>query len=555
VDEKALREHLQAMYPKEDEACEWKEFKNLRNAWSSNQGDDVESYVSAIANMCGGNLVLGVKDRTLDIVGIQEFGDYTADNARNRLAGRCSHLNSEKLKLEQFVTDDTSKTVWVIHVPQHEPRLPVYAHGKPWQRLGDSLVPMRSERLKAILAEPDEHADWSSVIVEKASVADLDEVAVTTARAKFKEKNANQSWRDEVDAWDLPTFLDKVKLTVHGKITRAALLLLGKSEAVYLLSPHPAQITWKLQADDESYEHFGPPFILSTTEVLRRIRNVPQRLFPTNQLLSVEIQKYETLTILEGLHNCIAHQDYDRAERILVTENPDRLIFENAGSFVEGRAEDYFTGMKTPRRYRNLWLAKAMVEVKMIDTMGFGISRMTKSQRSRFLPLPDYSHSAETTVKLEVLGRPIDERYTQLLLERQDLDIGTVILLDRVQKKLPIADKAAARLRKDGLIEGRKPSFHVSAAIAAATETEAAYSRNKGADKTQLKQVILNYLQRFESVARPKLEDLIMPMLPSGLSDNQKTSRLKNLLLEMRTKDESILSEGRGPGAVWRLAK
>ena len=76
MDEVALREHLRTTYPKENEACEWKEFKNLRHAVSGKAG----SYVSAIANMSGGHLVLGVQDKTLDIVGIREFGDYTIDD-------------------------------------------------------------------------------------------------------------------------------------------------------------------------------------------------------------------------------------------------------------------------------------------------------------------------------------------------------------------------------------------------------------------------------------------------------------------------------------------
>ncbi len=555
MDERALRDYLRAMYPIEDEACESKEFKHLKSAWSSRQGDDVETYVSAIANMRGGHLVLGVKDRTLDIVGIQEFGDYSIDNARYRLAGRCSHLNSEKLRVESLTADDTGKTVWVIHVPQHEPRLPVYAHGKPWQRVGDSLVPMRPERLKAILLEMIDLVDWSAVTVEPATVSDLDDAALAVARNKFKERKANQSWKDEVDAWDAITFLDKAKLASDGKLTRAALLLLAKPQATRFLNPCPAQITWKLEADDRTYEHFGPPFILNTTEVMRRIRNVPQRLFPTNQLLAVEIQKYDTHTILEALHNCIAHQDYERQERILITEMPGRLIFENAGAFFDGVAEDYFQGTRTPRRYRNPWLAHAMVEVNMIDTVGYGIHRMTKSQRGRYLPLPDYRRSTASTVVLEVLGRPIDERYSQLLLERSDLNLDTVILLDRVQKGLPIADTAIVRLRRDGLIEGRKPNFHVSAPVAVATETETDYTRNKGVGKTPLKQVVLTHLGRFKTSTRPKLNDLITPMLPLNLSREQKVTRVKNLLLEMRSKDRSIVSEGRGPGAIWRLAE
>lgn len=43
MDEKALREHLRALYPKENEVCEWKHFKNLKTWWNSRKGEDVET--------------------------------------------------------------------------------------------------------------------------------------------------------------------------------------------------------------------------------------------------------------------------------------------------------------------------------------------------------------------------------------------------------------------------------------------------------------------------------------------------------------------------------
>ena len=64
-----LREYLRANFPKENEGNEWKEFKNLKNDFSGKEKDDVISYVSALANMEGGNLVIGVVDETLEIVG------------------------------------------------------------------------------------------------------------------------------------------------------------------------------------------------------------------------------------------------------------------------------------------------------------------------------------------------------------------------------------------------------------------------------------------------------------------------------------------------------
>jgi ATP-dependent DNA helicase RecG len=552
VTEAELKAFLQRLYPRENEACEWKEFKNLSHSWNSRKADDVESYVSAIANMCGGHIVLGVKDGSLEIVGIREFGDYTIDNARYRLAGRCSHLNTEKLQIESFTTSDTSATIWVLHVPQHEPRLPVYAHGKPWQRVGDSLVPMRPERLDAILREPIDQVDWSAGIVDRASLSDLDEAALLKTRERFSGRNAAARWASEIAGWSNSTLLDRAKLTAGGKITRAAILLLGKRNSIHFLSPHPGQLTWSLETEERAYEHFFPPFILTTSELHEKIRNIKQKLFPENQLLPVEIQKYDSRTILEALHNCIAHQDYTRTERIVVTEKADRLIFENAGGFFEGLPDAYLTGNVRPRAYRNKWLADAMVEISMIDTMGYGIFEMTKSQMGRYLPLPDYTRSSDQRVVLEVLGRPIDEKYSQLLLQRGDLDIDTVILLDRVQKKLPITDEAVTRLRRDGLIEGRRPNIFVAASVAEATGTQATYARSKGMDKGHMKQFVLDYVARFSTATRTELDDLLVPMMPANLSDKQKQDRVKNLLSEMSSKDRTIVSEGRGPGAVWK---
>lgn len=43
--------------------------KNLKNSFAGDEKNDVISYVSAIANMKGGHLVIGVQDKTLAIVG------------------------------------------------------------------------------------------------------------------------------------------------------------------------------------------------------------------------------------------------------------------------------------------------------------------------------------------------------------------------------------------------------------------------------------------------------------------------------------------------------
>ena len=61
-----------------------------------------------------------------------------------------SNWMDSSFSLEEFITDDTHKTVWVIHVPRHMKRQSVYAHNKAWQRLDDSLIELTDSRRNAI---------------------------------------------------------------------------------------------------------------------------------------------------------------------------------------------------------------------------------------------------------------------------------------------------------------------------------------------------------------------------------------------------------------------
>ena len=282
--------------------------------------------------------------------------------------------------------------------------------------------------------------------------------------------------------WSATTFLDRARLTQNGQITRTALLLLGKAESAYLLLPHPAQLTWKLEGPERAYEHFGLPFFLNTTRLYQRIRNIQLRILPQDELIPIEVSKYNQQLVLEALHNCIAHQDYTRNGRVVVTEQPERLLFENEGSFFEGQPDEYIQGDKTPRRYRNPFLTQAMAELNMIDTMGYGIHLIYSGQAQRYFPLPDYDLSQPNAVKMTLYGGVVDPAYSRLLIQKTDLPLIDVLTLDRVQKKLPIPDESAARLRKAGLIEGRKPNYYVSALVADATASKVDYIRTRAQD-------------------------------------------------------------------------
>ena len=71
--EQGLQQYLLREYPQENARCEWKEYKNLKNLFCGDEKNDVISYVSAIANMEGGNLVIGVQDQSLEIIGTDAY--------------------------------------------------------------------------------------------------------------------------------------------------------------------------------------------------------------------------------------------------------------------------------------------------------------------------------------------------------------------------------------------------------------------------------------------------------------------------------------------------
>ena len=529
------------------------EFKEARNNFDFRK---IGKYFSALSNEANLKqketawLVFGVVDSSREIVGsAYRIQRKELERLKKEVADKIT-ANITFVEIHELEID--SNRVVMFEIPPAPKGLPLAYDGHYYGRNGESLSALNIEEIERIRSQATEE-DWSVQIVEDATLDDLDTDALTLAREKFKEKHSNNPRYKDIDDWDTLTFLDKAKITVNGKLTRATLLLLGNSAAVHKLSPYPAQITWKLDAEEKSYEHFSPPFLLATTEILQNIRNIKQKLFPRNRLLATEVQKYDNRVILEALHNCIAHQDYFQNSRIVVTEKIDRLIFKNAGSFFEGRAEDYLTGERTPDRYRNPWLAQAMVQLGMIDTMGYGIHTMTMEQRKRFFPLPDYSKSDKTHVVLEIFGHSLDENYSLMLLENQNLDIDTVILLDRVQKHLPISDEAATHLRKMKLIEGRKPNYFIAAHLAEKTKTKANYIKNKGLNDRYYKSLILEYLKKYRTAQKKDIVDLLLDKLPDVLDKVQKENKIRNLIQSMSRIDGTIERVGTSQRGYWQI--
>lgn len=548
-----LQQYLLREYPQENTRCEWKEFKNLKNSFCGDEKNDVISYVSAIANMDGGDLVIGVHDKTLEIVGTDTY-NYDKQKAILRLAERCVNLSTEDLYIDEFITDDTNRKVWVIHIPKHLPKRPVFAHNKAWQRIEDSLVEMTTERMSTILDEPIfSETDWSAQIVSDATIDDLDEVAIAKARMMFKKVHSRIP-EAEVNAWTVETFLSKCGIMKNGGITRAAIILLGKYESAFKLRPAVVQVTWTRRDEKQDvvdYEHFTVPFILTVDEILSKIENLTMREMPGGTLFPDTMKQYDDYTIREALHNCIAHQDYTMQQRINFVENPTYLYYSNAGSFIPGTLENALTNEEPQAYFRNECLCRAMVDFNMIDTVSRGIKKMFNEQWRRHFPMPDYEIDAKNRkVSVRIYGNEINKQYTNLLKTNDSLTLWDCISLDAVQKGRTIHEDVAQNLLNRGLIEGEAPNYTISLGIAKATNQLQGYTKQKGLDKEKMKQMILQYLKNAgtDGAKRDSIYEYIKDVMPQVKTHEQQLRLLGDILSALSV-DKLIYAKGR----IWFL--
>ena len=533
------------------EEAEWFEFKEAKNDFHF---EKLGMYFSALSNEANLKnkeyawLIFGIDDKR-QIVGTsyREKG-RSLDSLKSEVA---KHTTSQLTFIEIYVLFVDKKRIVLFQIPSAPKGIPIAWKGVWYGRNDEELSPLNIQELEQIRNQKE---DWSAKICEEASIDDLDEEAIIKARVEFKKKHPRLA--NEVDSWNDINFLNKAKITLNGKITNTALLLLGRYESDHYFSPAVAQITWDLRAannNSKDYEHFGTPLLLSVDKVLHKIRNLKYRYMPKGTLFPNEVEQYDIWVLREALHNCIAHQNYRLNRRICVVEKDDEILFTNAGSFMPGNVEDVIRLDSPPDFYRNKFLVEAMVNLDMIDTLGSGIKKMFLTQRKRFFPLPLYDLSKKDGVIVRITGKIIDENYTQLLINNTNLELETVIILDKVQKKIKITKEELKILKTKGLVEGRYPNLFVASEIAKITGDKTSYIRNMAFDKEHYKKMIVAYIKKYSSASRNEIDELLLNKLPDILDQKQKKIKIMNLLAEMARKDKAIKNIGATKTPKWVL--
>ena len=530
------------------------EYKEAKNSYDFN---DLGKYFSALSN--GANLaskqyawlIFGVNDKTHELVNTnyRRSGDL---NSLKKEIAKFTNENITFLDIYEFEIDNNRVIMFKIPAAVG---VPTTWKNIAYDRNGDSTIPLNEIKRNTILFNV--NIDWTRQVINELTVEDLDKNAILKAREEFKKKNENKEIAEEIDNMDDVTFLNKAKVLLNGKVTRAAWLLLGHEDTNTAVDNYIPQITWKLQESTTviDYEHFTIPFIITMDKASEKIRNLRYRYMPSQTtLFPNEIDKYDISILREMLNNAIAHQDYRKSGRVNIIEMKDKVIIANEGEFIPQTVDNLITNEGyVPPYYRNTFLAQAMVNLNMIDTAGMGIRRSFEKLRNRLFPMPDYDLSEKDRVRVTIYGEIIDQNYTELLFEKTDLTLVEVMLLDRVQKNIQITKRQADLLRKQGLIEGRYPNIYPSKSIAEIVGDKVGYMDNVGFSDQYYKDYVLKYINKFGSMTNKDLRDLLMNKLPNSLNEEQKKRKIKYLVSDiLNRKEKRIKNVGTTRNPIWK---
>ena len=525
------------------------EFKKAERQFDKDKLGKYFSALSNEANLYGKEfawILFGI-DNDKNIVGTtiseKQLNEYKSEMA-NHSSPTLSFIKTEKIATEKG-------NIIMLQIPAAPKGIPVSWKGHYYGRDGESLGALNSYEYDRIRNQKI-RTDWSSKIISGATINDLSSDAILKAREQFTEKNPKI--KDIISAWNDTTFLNKTKVCINGQITNTAILLLGKPESEHFINPTVSKISWILKDRDnveKDYEHFGCPLLLEVEGVYAKIRNLKYRYLQSGTLFPDEVDQFEPYIIREAINNCIAHQDYTLGGKINMVEREDGILtFVNSGTFIPGSVEKVVEADAPETEYRNPFLANAMVNLNMIDTIGSGIRKMFVIQKNKYFPLPEYDFS-DNKVKVQIIGKVLDENYAKKLAQYTDLPLQYIILLDKVAKHKALLDSEIKALKEKKLIEGRKPNFFISSNVAKAMGDKADYIKQRGFKDDHYKKMILELIEKYGKATKSDIDTLLLEILPSVLDEKKKTNKVRNIIYAMSKKDNTIINQGTRRNPEW----
>lgn len=507
-------------------------------------------YVCALSNEGGGMLVLGMNDKFPHEV----VGSKYMEGKEGQLENNIYSDLTIRVRTESLI--ENNKRVLIIRVPGRPIGKIMKFEGVGLMRTGDSLRPMSDGETYNILNE--QEPDFSNTFCEHLEIKDLDLEAIDILKSKYFEKNGNSKFLKLAPM----QVLSDLDLYSNGKLKYAALILLGKKEAIRRFLPQSGLVIEYRQDDKmisfSSREEFRGPLFKEIDNVWNYI-NLRNGKIPVQKgPYILDIPFFNEEVIREGILNAITHRDYRRTSEIFVKQDPSKLVISNPGGFPLGvTIENILTINSTPR---NRLLAEILLKAGLVERSGQGVDKMFYQCIAEAKEIPDYSKTDDFQVTLIISSLVNDPAFVLFISEFQSdkeskrkLGLSEINTLNKIrlnQKSQDIDKQIAVGLIKMGLIEkiGRTKGvrYILSKKYYQYTDQRGKYSEEIDMSDNRVRIIILNHLQEFRSA---KMKDFI------ELFGNKFTRNQILYLVNKLIKEGTLDKEGKGKGTVYIMGE
>lgn len=535
----SIQQLEQWLQSKEKEHLEFKEAKQQFDL------ERLKKYCNAIANECGGHLILGVDDKfPHNVVGTNAF--QNPDSLKKEL------LDSLKLRIEIEELAYDGKRVLIFEITSRPIGMPLQYKGASYMRVGESLEPMTPEQLKRIFDEA--QPDFSAEICNKAALSDLNELAIDELRNLWSKKSQNT----QILTIPVDQLLADAELLVDGKLNYAALVLLGKKESLGKFLPN-AEIIFEYRSSESNIstqqrEDYRTGFLAIHNKLWHQV-NLRNELEHIQEGLFIrDIPNFNEEVIREALLNAVCHRDYNLQNSVFIRQYPKLLEIESPGGFPAGITPENIIYKQYPRNRR---IAEVFQKCGLVERSGQGADKMFRLSIEEAKPRPDYSKSDAFAVLLRIRAEIQDIQFlnffenvysekkikwtTQDLILMDDIRIG--------KSPLPKYQDSLLRLTEQGIVEkfgrGRGVKYILSKRFYTFLGEKGVYTRKKGLGIEEKKALIIKHLKNYGKGTISEFQDVI----PSSNREYIK------YLLKVLRDEKQIKFEGSKKSGFWVLVK
>ena len=510
-------------------------------------------YVIALCNEGGGSLVIGMEDAyPHKVVGTKQnegsIGQLESDIYRDTEIRPHVYELYENPELKQG-------RVLVIDVPSRPIGVVFKYEDVPLMRVGEELKPMSDEVYLKIIQEKE--PDFSQQICKEATIDDLDEQAIDILRHKYATKQNNPSFLT------LPKeqILSDLDLIVGEKVTNAAIILVGKKEAIKRFLPQAAiMLEYRNTENQITFDNrskYDQPFYIMIDQLWHDI-DLRNGKFPVKEGPYIfDIPYFNEEVIREAVNNAIAHRDYRKESEIVIKQYPQKFVISNAGGFPLGvTLDNLLTVSSTPR---NRLLADVLSKTGIVERSGQGIDKIFKNTISEGKQKPDYSQSDRFHVEL-ALSAVIKDRAFALFIEseqaqlpeEQKLSVFEIMALANIlEDKTNEVNKATIEsLLRRGLIEKHgktKGTYYIlSKNYYNFAGDMAIYAQKTEWNTNQAASVIIPHLIKFQ---KAKMKDFV------DLLSGHLTRRQVRVLIDQMVVENILEKKGSGSGTSYSISE